>query len=186
MICTILNLALLRVTLLLIHVSIVNSRPFIHGAAARTEHTPLITLLRRSNAEVSRVSPPHVMQPRCSRRPLRTWPGTSQGMYPQQELLPWECQWVRYLTSVSKAICISNFYQPTNTTRESSLLHIASKTWGFPCGSAGKESACSVGDLGSIPGFGRSPGEGKGYPQQYSGLENSMDCIVHGVTRSWT
>ena len=46
---------------------------------------------------------------------------------------------------------------------------------GFPCGSAGKESACSAGELGSIPGFGRSTGEGKGYPIQYSGLENSMD-----------
>ena len=40
-----------------------------------------------------------------------------------------------------------------------------------------------VGDLGSIPGLGRSPGEGKGYPLRYSGLENSMDCIVHGVTK---
>ena len=48
---------------------------------------------------------------------------------------------------------------------------------GFPCGSAGKESTCSVGDLGSIPGLGRSLGEGKGYPLQYSGLENSMDYI---------
>ena len=56
----------------------------------------------------------------------------------------------------------------------------------FPCGSAGKESACNVGDLGSIPGLGRSPGEGKGYPLQYSGLENSMDSIVHVVTKSWT
>ena len=52
---------------------------------------------------------------------------------------------------------------------------------GFPCGSAGKESACNAQDLGLIPGSGRSPGEGKGYPLQYSGLENSMDCIVHGV-----
>ena len=51
---------------------------------------------------------------------------------------------------------------------------------GFPCGSVGKESACNVGDLGSIPGLGRSPGEEKGYPLQYPGLENSMDCIVHG------
>ena len=50
------------------------------------------------------------------------------------------------------------------------------------CGSAGKESACNVGDLGLIPGLGRSPGEGKGFPLQYSGLENSLDCIVHGVT----
>ena len=56
----------------------------------------------------------------------------------------------------------------------------------FPCGSAGKESTCNVGDLGSIPGLGRSPGEGKGYPLQYSDLENSLDCIVHGVTKSWT
>ena len=45
----------------------------------------------------------------------------------------------------------------------------------FPCGSAGEEAACSVGDLGLIPRWGRSPGEGKGYPLQYSGLENSMD-----------
>ena len=51
--------------------------------------------------------------------------------------------------------------------------------------SAGKESACSVGDLGSIPVLGRSPGEGKGYPL-YSGLENSMDYIVHGVAKSQT
>ena len=48
--------------------------------------------------------------------------------------------------------------------------------------SVGKESACNAGDLGSIPGLGRSPGEGKSYPLQYSGLENSMDCIVHRVT----
>ena len=54
---------------------------------------------------------------------------------------------------------------------------------GFPGGSAGKESACNAGNLGLIPGLGRSHGEGKGYPLQYSGLENSMDCIVHGVAR---
>ena len=53
-------------------------------------------------------------------------------------------------------------------------------------GSAGKESTCNAGDLGSIPGLGRSPGGGKGYPLQYSGLENSMDCIDHGVTKSQT
>ena len=57
---------------------------------------------------------------------------------------------------------------------------------GFPCGSPGKESACNAGDLGSIPGLGRSPGEGKSYPLQYSGLENSMDYVVHGVTKSQT
>ena len=57
---------------------------------------------------------------------------------------------------------------------------------GFPCGLAGKESACNAGGLGSIPGLGRSPGGGKGCPLQYSGLENSMDCIVHGVAKSRT
>ena len=49
-----------------------------------------------------------------------------------------------------------------------------------------RESACNVGDLVSIPGLGRSPGEGNGYPLQYSGLENSMDCTVHGVAKSQT
>ena len=57
---------------------------------------------------------------------------------------------------------------------------------GFPRGSAGKESARNAGDLGSIPGLGRSPGEGKGYPLHYSDLEKFMDCIVHGVTKSRT
>ena len=62
----------------------------------------------------------------------------------------------------------------------------------FPHGSAGKESACSAGDLGSIPGLGRCPGKGKGYPLQYSYLENSMDTgvwqahslLLHGITES--
>ena len=57
---------------------------------------------------------------------------------------------------------------------------------GFSCGSAGKESACNVGDLGLIPGLGRSPGEGKDNPLQYSDLENSMDSIVRGVAKSRT
>ena len=59
---------------------------------------------------------------------------------------------------------------------------------GFPGGSDSKQSTCNAGDLGSIPGLGRSSGEGKGYPLQYSGLENSMDsiCIVHGVAKSRT
>ena len=56
----------------------------------------------------------------------------------------------------------------------------------LPCGSAGKVSARSAGDLGSIPGLGRSPGEGKGYPLQYSSLENFMDCVVPGVAKSRT
>ena len=56
----------------------------------------------------------------------------------------------------------------------------------FPCGSVGKESACNPGDLGPIPGMGRSAGDGKGYPCQSSGLENSIDCIVHRVAESRT
>ena len=57
---------------------------------------------------------------------------------------------------------------------------------GFPHSSVGKEFPCSAGDLGLIPGLGRSPGERKGCPLQYSGLENSMDCIGQGVTKSRT
>ena len=57
---------------------------------------------------------------------------------------------------------------------------------GFPCGSAGKEPTCNAVDLGLIPGLGRSLREGKGYPLQYSGLENSMDYIDHGVAKSQT
>ena len=63
--------------------------------------------------------------------------------------------------------------------------------WGFPDGSAGKESTCNVGDLSLIPGLGRSPGERNSYPLQYSGLENSVDrrawqTTVQGVAKSWT
>ena len=56
----------------------------------------------------------------------------------------------------------------------------------FPGGSAGAESTCSAGDLGLITGLGRSPGEGKGYPLWYSGLGNSMDCVVHEIAKSQT
>ena len=57
---------------------------------------------------------------------------------------------------------------------------------GFPDSSVGKEPACNMGDMASVSGLGRSPGEGKGYPFQYPGLKNSMDCVVHGVTKSRT
>jgi len=57
---------------------------------------------------------------------------------------------------------------------------------GVPSGSAGKESACNAGDLVLIPGLGKSPREGNGYPFQYPGLQHSMDSIVHGVTKSQT
>ena len=58
--------------------------------------------------------------------------------------------------------------------------------WGFPCSSIGKESTCHAGERGSVPVLGRSPGEGKGYPLQYSGLENPMDYTVCGVAESRT
>ena len=77
---------------------------------------------------------------------------------------------------------------PTNYTPHNKLFSLFSitlfiKHQGFSGGSAGKESACSAGDLGSVPGLGWSPGKGKGCPLQYSGLKNSMDCIVYGVAK---
>jgi len=57
---------------------------------------------------------------------------------------------------------------------------------GFPGGSVGKESTCNAGDLGPTSGLGRSPGEGNSYPLQYSGLKNTIDCIVNGVAKSRT
>ena len=65
-------------------------------------------------------------------------------------------------------------------------ISITSDIQVFPCGSAGEESAYKAGDLNLIPGLGRSPGEGKGYLLQYSGLENSMDSIFHGVAKNQT
>ena len=76
-----------------------------------------------------------------------------------------------------------------NSLKCSCLLTVKFQAWinrGFPCGSAGKESACNGGDLGSIPGLGRSPGEGKGYLLQYPGLENSMDYSPWGLKESDT
>ena len=70
-------------------------------------------------------------------------------------------------------------------------MRLCLNKWDFPGGSDGKESACNAGDPGLIPGLRRSPGEGSGYPLQYSCLENSMDrgawqVAVHGVKNSWT
>ena len=81
---------------------------------------------------------------------------------------------------IQRANCLNSSFWEKNWNRED-----ITALW-FPCASAGKESACNAGGLGLIPGLGWSPGEGKGYPLQYSGLENSMDCIVHGVAKSRT
>ena len=68
-------------------------------------------------------------------------------------------------------------------SKQKKKAELYSTIWGFPCGSADKESACDVGDLGSIPGLGRSPGEGNGNALQYSGLEARI-YIVHGISKS--
>ena len=86
----------------------------------------------------------------------------------------------------ASSISPSNEYSGLSSFRMDWWILPTSVSLDFPCGSAGKESACNAGDLGSIPGLGRSPGERKGYPVQYSGLENSMDCVVHGVAKSRT
>ena len=69
---------------------------------------------------------------------------------------------------------------------DSLIFHGARRNLGFPDSPVGKESTCNVGDLDLIPGLGRSPEEVKGYPLQYSGLENSIDSIVCGVAKSQT
>ena len=87
---------------------------------------------------------------------------------------------------LNKTLSKTNFY---GAAWDALLLIIMLHFWSFsyfPASSVSKESACNAGDPGSIPGWGRSPGEEIGYPLQYSNLENSMDCIVHGVTESWT
>ena len=84
------------------------------------------------------------------------------------------------MTALKEAVCVSLVMI--------SISYLCSDLWrlGLPCGSARKESSCNAGDLGLIPGLGRFPGEGKGYPLQYSDLGNSMDWIVYGVAKSWT
>ena len=89
---------------------------------------------------------------------------------------------------VSLKLCNSGWFEPTRWDWNPAFSRVNTLTTslGFPGGSAGKESSCNARDLGFIPGLGRSSGEGNGYPLQYSGLENSMDCIAHGVTKSQT
>ena len=84
-------------------------------------------------------------------------------------------------------LLLSPFYRrETCRTEKLSNLTKVTQLMGFPGGSAGKESACNAGDLGSIPGLGRSPGEEISYPLQCYGLGNSVDSIVSGVARSQT
>ena len=80
--------------------------------------------------------------------------------------------------------CLCGTHQGKCVLSRIELLYDIGLIWGFPGSSAGKESTCNVGDPGLIPGLGRFTGEGKGYPLQYSGLENFMDPIIQGVTKS--
>ena len=84
-------------------------------------------------------------------------------------------------TFLTSPMLASGFFITSTTWKAPLYSHTSYRS---PGDSAGKESACNAGDLGSIPGLGRSPGEGKGYPLQYSGLENSMDSLFHGVAKS--
>ena len=82
-------------------------------------------------------------------------------------------------------------HKESDMTERMSTAYIQAVIWSFPGGSDGKESACNMEDLGSIPGSGRSPGEGNDNLLQYPGLENSTDreawqATVHGVTKSQT
>ena len=90
-----------------------------------------------------------------------------------------------YLSNIMLSPKTWDYLRDINNSQPSLQLGGALKL-GFPCGSAGKEFACNAGDLGSVPVLGRSLGEGKGYPLQYSGLKNSMDYTVHGIAKSWT
>ena len=89
------------------------------------------------------------------------------------------------LTDVEKNFSNSTIYNPLKSPWRRDRLP-SPVLLGLPGGSAGKESVINAEDLGLIPGLGRSPGEGEGCPLQYSGLENSKDCTVHGVTKSQT
>ena len=104
---------------------------------------------------------------------------------PMDHNLPGSCQWDFPGESTGvECHCLLQLHSLSMyNTKDQHKLKQTKQLKGFPCASAGKESTCNAGDLGSIPELGRFPGGEKGYPLQYSGLENSMDCIVHGAQR---
>ena len=116
------------------------------------------------------------------------WEGGSNNLWKRQPSRVEEC-WSRRWKGF---ICLHFFFLLNlDTLYDQDTIWIMYCVLGFPDGSDGKESACNVGDLGSVPGLGRSTGEANGYPLQYSCLENSMDrgawqATVHGVAKSWT
>ena len=98
------------------------------------------------------------------------------GFDPWVGKIPWRRE--RLPTPVFWPGEFHGLYSPWGRKESDTTERLSLSLLGFPGGSAGKESSCSAGDLGSIPGLERSPGEGKGYPLQYSGLENPVDCIL--------
>ena len=115
-----------------------------------------------------------------------------RGFHPWIKKTPWRREWLPtpvFLPGKSHGQRSLAGYSPRGHKRVGHNLatkHKDTLTANGPYGSAGKESAHNAGDLGSIPGLGRSPREGKGYALQCFSLENSMDCIVPGVTKSQT
>ena len=105
----------------------------------------------------------------CVSRSVMSDSSRPHGLQPARLLCPWGFSRQEYWSDLP---CPppGDLHNPGNWTGISS-------TKGFPCGSASKEFACNAGDLDLIPGLGRPPGEGKGYPHQYSGLENSMNSL---------
>ena len=105
-----------------------------------------------------------------------------QNMHNHAKVASLVAQLVKNLPAMQKTlVCFPSW---EDSLKKGQATH--SSILGLPCGSAGKESTCNGGDLGLTPGLGRSPEEGKGCPLQYSGWENSMDCILRGVEKSWT
>ena len=115
-------------------------------------------------------------------------PGSSIHWILQARIL----EWVAMPSSKGSPPLAGGFFTASSTWGPPVLQRgIINLIEGFPGGSDAKESACNVGDLGSVPGLGRAPGEGNGNPLQYSCLETSMDrgiweATVHGVAKSWT
>ena len=100
---------------------------------------------------------------------------------------PTLCDPMDFATPCSSMDCTMPGFSVLHCLLEFAQIHVHwASDGGFPDSSVSKESMCNAGDQGSIPGLRRSSGEGKGYPLQFSGLENSMDCIVHGVTETQT
>ena len=101
----------------------------------------------------------------------------------QMSFSRWTLPWLTQTRERNLSSVLQYFYKTSISTPN--ILYHSYIYKDFPCGSAGKESAYNLGDLGSISGLGRSPGEGKGYPFRYSGLENSMDCPWGAKSQTW-